>query len=50
MTQLKSTLHMICGKMAAGKSTLSAQLGAKPGTSGYRRRFLDINFVQTGNA
>jgi predicted kinase len=26
------TLHMLCGKIAAGKSTLSARLGAAPST------------------
>lgn len=26
------TLHLLCGKIAAGKSTLSAELGAAPGT------------------
>lgn len=26
------TLHMLCGKIAAGKSTLAARLGAAPGT------------------
>ena len=26
------TLHLICGKLAAGKSTLAARLGAAPGT------------------
>ncbi|KIN79561.1 AAA family ATPase [Sulfitobacter mediterraneus] len=26
------TLHMLCGKIAAGKSTLARQLGQKPGT------------------
>lgn len=32
MTSAKPILHMICGKMAAGKSTLSARLGAQPAT------------------
>lgn len=27
-----ATLHLLCGKIAAGKSTLSAELGAAPGT------------------
>ena len=26
------TLHMLCGKIASGKSTMAAQLGATPGT------------------
>ena len=26
------TLHILCGKIASGKSTLAAQLSAKPGT------------------
>ncbi|WP_286782228.1 AAA family ATPase [Leclercia sp. UBA1284] len=26
------TLHLLCGKIASGKSTLSAKLGASPGT------------------
>ncbi|SFQ98216.1 AAA family ATPase [Poseidonocella sedimentorum] len=26
------TLHMLCGKIASGKSTMAAQLGAAPGT------------------
>jgi len=28
----RPTLHMICGKIAAGKSTLAAELARKPGT------------------
>ena len=28
----RATLHMICGKIAAGKSTLAARLAARPGT------------------
>jgi predicted kinase len=27
-----ATLHMICGKIAAGKSTLAAELGSRPAT------------------
>jgi hypothetical protein len=27
MLSSKATLHMLCGKIAAGKSTLSARLG-----------------------
>ncbi|MCJ2057147.1 ATP-binding protein [Methylobacterium sp. J-048] len=27
-----TTLHLVCGKIAAGKSTLTASLGAHPGT------------------
>ncbi|QDO97855.1 ATP-binding protein [Ferrovibrio terrae] len=29
---IEPTLHLVCGKIAAGKSTLSAELGAAPGT------------------
>jgi predicted kinase len=29
---LRPTLHLICGKIAAGKSTLAARLAAEPGT------------------
>jgi predicted kinase len=32
MMSNKATLHMLCGKIAAGKSTLTAQLGRQPGT------------------
>jgi predicted kinase len=32
MTRHAPTLHMLCGKIAAGKSTLAAQLARKPGT------------------
>lgn len=28
----KPTLHLLCGKIASGKSTLSARLGSLPGT------------------
>ena len=28
----RATLHMICGKIAAGKSTLAARLATRPGT------------------
>jgi predicted kinase len=28
----RATLHLICGKIAAGKSTLAAQLATRPGT------------------
>ena len=28
----RATLHMVCGKIAAGKSTLSAKLGERPNT------------------
>jgi len=31
-TSVKPTLHLLCGKIASGKSTLSAQLGALPGS------------------
>jgi len=31
-TLVKPTLHLLCGKIASGKSTLSAQLGALPGS------------------
>lgn len=31
-TSRAATLHMLCGKIAAGKSTLAARLGAAPGT------------------
>ncbi len=30
MTQVPPTLHLVCGKIAAGKSTLTARLGAAP--------------------
>jgi len=29
---MTATLHFICGKIAAGKSTLTAELGQRPGT------------------
>lgn len=29
---VKPTLHLLCGKIASGKSTLTARLGASPGT------------------
>lgn len=32
MTTQPPTLHLLCGKIAAGKSTLAASLSAKPGT------------------
>jgi len=32
MSQLSPTRHMLCGKIASGKSTLSAQLGSLEGT------------------
>ncbi|MEM8571323.1 MAG: ATP-binding protein [Pseudomonadota bacterium] len=32
MSQTTPTLHMLCGKMAAGKSTLAAELAGRPGT------------------
>ncbi|THB82178.1 ATP-binding protein [Pantoea allii] len=31
MTSSPATLHLLCGKMASGKSTLAAELGAAPG-------------------
>lgn len=31
-TSEKATLHLLCGKIASGKSTLSAKLGSSPGT------------------
>jgi len=31
MTSAPATLHLLCGKIASGKSTLAAQLGALPG-------------------
>jgi len=31
-TPEKPVLHLLCGKIASGKSTLSAKLGASPGT------------------
>ncbi|KKB05148.1 AAA family ATPase [Pantoea anthophila] len=31
MTASRATLHLLCGKMASGKSTLAAELGAAPG-------------------
>ncbi|KAA5933137.1 ATP-binding protein [Pantoea sp. Bo_2] len=31
MTSAPATLHLLCGKMASGKSTLAAQLGTLPG-------------------
>ncbi|QZQ51343.1 ATP-binding protein [Erwinia persicina] len=31
-TSVKPTLHLLCGKIASGKSTLSAKLGALPGS------------------
>ena len=31
-SRAEATLHMICGKIAAGKSTLAARLTAQPGT------------------
>ncbi len=32
MTEPPATLHLLCGKIAAGKSTLAARLGAAPNT------------------
>ncbi|MDH2312628.1 AAA family ATPase [Methylobacterium brachiatum] len=32
MPAQEPTLHLVCGKIAAGKSTLTASLGATPGT------------------
>ena len=32
MCSNETTLHLVCGKIAAGKSTLTAQLGQCPGT------------------
>jgi len=32
MSSNKATLHLLCGKIAAGKSTLAAQLATLPGT------------------
>ena len=32
MTATRPTLHLLCGKIAAGKSTLAKQLAAAPGT------------------
>ena len=32
MSPTVPTLHLVCGKIASGKSTLTARLGAKPGT------------------
>ncbi len=31
MTPAPATLHLLCGKIASGKSTLAAELGALPG-------------------
>ena len=31
-TPEKPVLHLLCGKIASGKSTLSAKLGSSPGT------------------
>lgn len=31
-TPEKPTLHLLCGKIASGKSTLSIKLGSSPGT------------------
>lgn len=31
MTSSPATLHLLCGKIASGKSTLAAELGAAPG-------------------
>ena len=30
-TVTPATLHLLCGKIASGKSTLAARLGAEPG-------------------
>jgi predicted kinase len=32
MSSRETTLHLLCGKIAAGKSTLAGELGALPGT------------------
>ena len=32
MSMNETTLHLLCGKIAAGKSTLAAELGALPGS------------------
>lgn len=32
MSHSPATLHMLCGKIASGKSTLAAKLGQQPGT------------------
>lgn len=32
MSERRATLHMLCGKIAAGKSTLAARLSAEPNT------------------
>jgi predicted kinase len=32
MIMQPTTLHLICGRIAAGKSTLARQLAARPGT------------------
>lgn len=32
MSSRPATLHLVCGKIAAGKSTLTAALGRRPGT------------------
>jgi len=32
MPKNKATLHLLCGKIAAGKSSLAAELGRQPGT------------------
>lgn len=32
MPHITPTLHILCGKIAAGKSTLAAHLGQLPGT------------------
>ncbi len=32
MSSNEATLHLLCGKIAAGKSSLSAELGGQPGT------------------
>ncbi len=32
MSANQPTLHLLCGKIAAGKSTLSSELGRRPGT------------------
>ena len=32
MSETSPTLHLLCGKIAAGKSTLAAQLASAPGT------------------
>lgn len=37
MTFAPATLHLLCGKIASGKSTLAAELSAAPGLRGDQR-------------